>query len=420
MNLFCSFVRRPTGDEYGNVRKTEQTKSEKVSDADEELRIREDVQAAMEAIGYRSKEGISLEKGSFEINLKGAFLRHAKLDGVDLSGALFGDADFAHAEFLKANLSNAVFGSDANLSETKFKEANLSGAGLSGVTRLWRTNFSSADLSNASLMGANLSKAVLGQATLSGTQLDGANLSGTQLYSIEVHPEDTPDCLLPAVGLIQSQLDNACADEHNPPMLDGVVLDTKTGEPLVWGSHSNCSADRLRRFNKMRIGKVSVARPCRPRGAATAHQLPLGVPVALRRGCRRCAFTISVIAMRRSRSTAARASASSPGCSAMLTSRSPSAMRTLPRVPCSTRPTGSRAALPTCSTEGRRADDRARPPDRRARARGSAPRAANTPSTMLPCKASCCASSPTARGPGCSASAATASRAGSRSASRTR
>ena len=161
MNLFCSFVRRPTGDEYGNVRKTEQTKSEKVSDADEELRIREDVQAAMEAIGYRSKEGISLEKGSFEINLKGAFLRHAKLDGVDLSGALFGDADFAHAEFLKANLSNAVFGSDANLSETKFKEANLSGAGLSGVTRLWRTNFSSADLSNASLMGANLSKAVL-------------------------------------------------------------------------------------------------------------------------------------------------------------------------------------------------------------------------------------------------------------------
>ena len=70
----------------------------------------------------------------------------------------------------------------------------------------------------------------------------------------------------------------------------------------------------------------------------------------------------------------ARACAPSPGCSVTRISRPPSAMRTWPSVPCSTRPTGSRTASPPCSTAGRRADDRARPPDRCAGARGPAAR----------------------------------------------
>ena len=123
--------------------------------------------------------------------------------------------------------------------------------------------------------------------------------------------------------------------------------------------------------------------PRRARGAAKAHQLPLGVCVALRRprergqGMERYPRAAAGLGklrihdLRHSHAAVAvGGGASSPGCSAMPTSRPPSAMRTLPRTPCSRPRTGSRAALPTCSTAGRRADDRTRPPDRCARARG--------------------------------------------------
>ena len=56
------------------------------------------------------------------------------------------------------------------------------------------------------------------------------------------------------------------------------------------------------------------------------------------------------------------------GCSAMPTSRPPSATRISPRAPCSTRRTGSRAASPTCSTAGRRTVTERRPTERCPRA----------------------------------------------------
>ena len=126
------------------------------------------------------------------------------------------------------------------------------------------------------------------------------------------------------------------------------------------GAHSRRPRGAARFEDQSPHDLARIARSRFAGGAATAHQLPLGVRIALRRWtasgtrsarrrtCRRCAFTISGIRSRRSRSTAARACASSPGCSAM---------PTLPRTPCSMRPTGSRAVLPTCSTAGRRADD---------------------------------------------------------------
>lgn len=76
-------------------------------------------------------------------------------------------------------------------------------------------------------------------------------------------------------------------------------------------------------------------------------------------GIERFAFTICSTHTRRSRSTAAGGYTSSLVCPAMSTSRPPSAMRTLPRVPCSMPQTECCAALPPCSTAGRRADGQA-------------------------------------------------------------
>ena len=125
-------------------------------------------------------------------------------------------------------------------------------------------------------------------------------------------------------------------------------------------------------------------------------------------GWGRCEYTTCATRMRRSRSTAARAFASSPGCPAMPTSPPPSATRTLRRVRCWTPRTGSRAALPGCSTAGRRTMTE-RPTHSRLQPNFAS---ASTRSTIPPGKASCSGSSRTARGPGCSVSGATASRRG--------
>lgn len=164
MRLFCAFVRNPI---KGSEEKTEKVEQ---SDSEEIPTLYADIQAAMEAIGYRSEERIVLEKkDSFRLdlgcaNLSGLWLINVK---SDLSGAILWKANLSNARFLAANLSNAI---------------------------LWKAN-----LSNTILLAANLS---------------GANLS-------EV------------TGLTQYLLNEARADTDKPPRLDN-AFDAKTGEPLEW------------------------------------------------------------------------------------------------------------------------------------------------------------------------------------------
>ena len=61
-------------------------------------------------------------------------------------------------------------------------------------------------------------------ANVSGAYLTNANLSGAKFSFSGEHL---------AMGLAQTQLDEAQADPVNPPHLDGVV-DADTGKPLVW------------------------------------------------------------------------------------------------------------------------------------------------------------------------------------------
>ena len=139
---------------------------------DNSPRLRAEVEAAMTAIGSRSKDDISLENNeNFELDLSGVKLQKASLNRLDLSD------------------SNLMF---ADLSDGSLRNA---------------------DLSNSRLQGANLKDALL----------DEANLSGAQFCLGEGD--------YPATGLTQKQLDSACSYTNNPPHLDG-VLDADTGEQL--------------------------------------------------------------------------------------------------------------------------------------------------------------------------------------------
>ena len=126
MRLFCAFVRHPTEDKDDTAKSTDvnETSSTKLD------RIREDVQAAMTAIGTRSDADIILED-------KERFWRD--LDGAILPGA----------GLYKANLTNA------NLTD-----ANLAGANLTDAY-LTRTNLTNANLTDTNLIGANLTNAKL-------------------------------------------------------------------------------------------------------------------------------------------------------------------------------------------------------------------------------------------------------------------
>ena len=135
-------------------------------------RLREEVGAAMEAIGSRSEGDVRLENNeSFELNLSGVDLKDVHLANLNLTGA-------------------------------NLMKADLSGAYLRTV-----------DLSNARLQGTNLKDAWLFEANLSGTQFS----IGEGVY--------------PAEGVTQAQLDTAHSYKDNPPHLDG-VLDAESGEQL--------------------------------------------------------------------------------------------------------------------------------------------------------------------------------------------
>ena len=155
---------------------------------DRPLRVREDVQAVMTAVGERSKAQIEIEKEKeYRLNLIGADLKFVRLF----------DAVLGNVDLLKADLTNAV------LIGAKLKSAKLTGAKLTGA------NLEDADLKSTRLIDVNLEVALLIHTNLSGADLEGCK------------------------GLTQKQLNEAVADSENPPKLEGVV-DAKTGRPLVW------------------------------------------------------------------------------------------------------------------------------------------------------------------------------------------
>ena len=235
MRLFCAFVRHPTKDDGGET---------KLDGEEKPLRLREDVQAIMIAIGGRSKAGLDYEKAEgFRLDLVGADLRGAYISGTNLSGANLGGVDLHHAYLLEVDLSGAYLVSanllhanliSANLSDSKLSSANLSHTLSQGTdfsrAQLGGANLSHADLLRADLSDANIGTADLSHATLRDTDLSGAVFGKGTRVTLS-HPPISEDVF---ARLTQTQLDEARADPDNPPKIDCGIVDIETGEPLIW------------------------------------------------------------------------------------------------------------------------------------------------------------------------------------------
>ncbi len=219
-HLLCTFVSHPTeDDDYMAALRVIQQKPHQ---------LREDVQAAITAIGTRNEEKNELEKKEkFSLTLVGAYLADAYLSGANLTGVKLLQSDLTIATLINTNLLNADL-TTANLTGADLTGANLTGATLliadlttavlnnANLTRAILTN---AILTKASLTGADLTNATLINANLTRAVLSGANLSGAYLMG--------------ANDLTQRQLDQACADPDNPPKLGG-ACDAETDLPLEW------------------------------------------------------------------------------------------------------------------------------------------------------------------------------------------
>ena len=186
MNFFCGIVRDATQDYASNLEGNERTQ-----------RLRDDVQAVMNVIGYRCQKMRDLEKrGGFEIDLRGADLRGAKLDGANLSGANLAEVKLSRARMTRANLSNAdmwfadlscsseVLINQTFLDVAQLDDVNLMYANLSGV------RFQGARLTRARLLEANMSKTFLYRASLLDADISLADLSGAILTDANISGQD--------------------------------------------------------------------------------------------------------------------------------------------------------------------------------------------------------------------------------------
>ena len=238
MVLLCAFVRHPTPDDTILISVAEEWG---LTDP----LVREDVQAAISAIGERNPDFSRLEaEYNFRVNLRGAQLVQA-----DLREHLLVGANLEHARLMSADLDQALL-MKSDISNANLNAANLSGASLSGASCLWAklfgvtaqgtilrgANLEGTEWTGAHMQNADLTEANLIGANLQGANLDGANLSGAVFgrgrRMVGHPPNETAE--ESHTRLTQVQLDRGFA-QHGPPprLLDG-VSDFQTGQPLVW------------------------------------------------------------------------------------------------------------------------------------------------------------------------------------------
>ena len=208
------------------------------------FRSHQDVQSIVDILSLRDSKIRKFEVDNrFKLDLRGAYLKNVWLKLGD-----FSDANLAHA-----NLADA-YCVGTNLSKTHLVGANLSHASLMSVdvslSLLELADLSGARLVNSSLRdtrlsGSNLTSVVFVGSDLSGAKLSSANLENSDLWMVNLTGADfgaeegrqPGHHKLPARGLTQSQINEACADLKNPPRFTGVI-DAETGKQLIWRGKS--------------------------------------------------------------------------------------------------------------------------------------------------------------------------------------
>ena len=161
MKSLCAFARNPTKDEGLMQILAERWEAAMLSRARPTPELREDVQAALDAIGICHERQLAIEAAQkFWLDLHGAELRGANLQGRKLASA---------------PLADGKFGSIANVL------AFRPGPDFSGA-KLQSANMTLADLRSADFTDANLQAAECVAAHLSDVTFVGADLEGALLY----------------------------------------------------------------------------------------------------------------------------------------------------------------------------------------------------------------------------------------------
>ncbi len=252
MRLLCAFIRQPAGMETVT------------------RQLRADVQAALDAVIYRSVAARNIEeqyrhrytdrhRAGLEplappvIDLSGSDLRWGKLyraqladailDGADLSYASGNGAVFSRTSFVGTKAQRAVF------IYAKFDLADMVGGDWSGSV-FQNSSFVEARMPNrlieTHLEWSKLSSAVFGAVDLTGANLENTDLSGakfsTATRSAFDHRSGTRSSTKLYPVLTQQQLDSAIADPANPPGLPAGIADAMTGRALVWRTDERGSA----------------------------------------------------------------------------------------------------------------------------------------------------------------------------------
>ena len=250
MRLLCAFVRQPiTVDVHEAARGDE----EQPPSLFFRHRLREDVQAAIEAISAcHERHYLPAADAGFNLDLRGADLRSAKLERLNPARGRLGDRNWhsglpeeLHPRAWRVTTwaserDKGAFLLGADMTESVLHHAQLQRSSLN-YSRLINAQLNFASLQGADLRGAELGSANLEHASLNGASLQGASFDGANLASASLSDANLSRATFigggffreAAKGLTQTQLDQARADPDNPPKLDG-VFDAETGQPLVW------------------------------------------------------------------------------------------------------------------------------------------------------------------------------------------
>lgn len=243
MRLLCAFIRNPTGI-LANAEQDETSPdgSSYIST------LREDIQAAVTAIGNRGTVGREIEQAmDFRLDLRGADLSGADMQGLNFSRADLRRATLIYADLIEANLSGG-FLNQANLYRAVLDGADLSGTHLERARLarcqarqavFTRAHLLACDFSRSSLQLADFSEVRVYSSTFFEATLEDANLSGAH---IEIRDAaESADLQISERWfncLTQDQLDTARAYPNNPPKITRGTVDPLTKEPLEWRGRS--------------------------------------------------------------------------------------------------------------------------------------------------------------------------------------
>ncbi len=218
MRLLCAFVRTPTKDEP--LDRPIFFEGEQYDPL-----IRDDVQAAMSAIGERDLHRIELENAKrFTLDLRRSNLSRGVFGGFLLDGADLSDANLEGAQLETASVKGG-----------KLLRARLASAKINGAD-FHMANLEGALCFNTDLRDARLTFATLKGADLRGANLEGADVSGTvfgQAGRRGDHPEYGMYISTAYTSLTQKQLEQATAAIDCPPVIEDGTIDAETGVGLA-------------------------------------------------------------------------------------------------------------------------------------------------------------------------------------------